>query len=124
MYRWVARLKHSKARERSLRLVRQRQEVRNGALIQFNARGVNGAAMEGLEGPVLEVPIDGLRFVELPGLELADVKRAYDLGHSSIACDRCCAEHVPFPQGKSDGASRLGLGAATNPRLQTLLRTA
>ena len=41
--------------------------------------------VEGLEGLVLEVAVDRMRFVELPGVELADVQRRERFQHSLVA---------------------------------------
>ena len=57
-------------------LVVEAEQVGDGALVEFNAGRVDGAAVEGLEGPALKVSPDGLGFVELTWLEVAPAKRS------------------------------------------------
>ena len=63
----------------------QGQQVGGDAVVEVGAGGVDGAAVEGLEGSVLELAVDGLGFIELPGLELADVMCVERFKHSLVA---------------------------------------
>ena len=73
--RRITRQQLKQARHSILSFVRQGKKIRNDAHIEFNAHGINGAPVEGLERPALEVAPNSLRLVQLPGLKLAHVER-------------------------------------------------
>ena len=81
---WVANEEGAQARDGGEGLVVEAEEVGDEALVEVDAGGVDGAAVEGLEGSVLEVAPDGLGLVELPGLELTHDERGERYEHFSI----------------------------------------
>ena len=50
---------------------RQGEQIADDAVVEVDVRGIDGAAVEGLEGSILEVAVDGLRLVKLLGLYVA-----------------------------------------------------
>ena len=66
-------------------LVVEAEQVGHDALVEVDAGGVDGTAVEGLEGGVLEFRPDGLGLVELPGLEPSHVQRRERIQNSLFA---------------------------------------
>ena len=65
-------------------LIVEAQHVDDEALVEVYAGGVDGTAVEGLEGSALEVAPDGLSLVELPRLGFARVECGGLFQHSLL----------------------------------------